>query len=433
MSPDRRDLSLKRVVDAIRPGPARVIVWDTARPGLGLDVWPSGRRSWVHQYRTAEGVQRRAKLGDARTMSPAQAGEAYLAAAARVQTGGDPLAEKRARRTSTRQTRAAMAAAGTVAEAGAGYVAHLRQTSRSDRWPNEVARIVAKNLGELAARPLMSLTTDQVRAHLASMKATPVSANRTRAVLSAVVEYARGAGVWPRATPNPIADVAEYPEQARDRYLRPDEWPRVARAIAELSAEYANAPAWDTRRAQLAALVTLALTGARLGAIVPRQWADVDVGERVLRVEPAHKGVTEVPLGLHALAHLESWRALATRGRDIGRAPCFPGQSRPGRRSASVASLAPMWRELRNRAKLDDFTLHDWRRTFATVAGDVGITDHLIGGLLGHVVPGIRGRYARRTPAALLDAADTVSAEIAARLGLTFAVVLPAPIRETHD
>ena len=92
-----------------------------------------------------------------------------------------------------------------------------------------------------------------------------------------------------------------------------------------------------------------------------------------------------------------------------------------------------MWRELRNRAKLDDFTLHDWRRTFATVAGDVGITDHLIGGLLGHVVPGIRGRYARRTPAALLDAADTVSAEIAARLGLTFAVVLPAPIRETHD
>jgi len=63
------------------------------------------------------------------------------------------------------------------------------------------------------------------------------------------------------------------------------------------------------------------------------------------------------------------------------------------------------------------------------VAGDVGITDHIIGGLLGHAVPGIRGRYARRTPAALLEAANAVSAEVAGRLGLTLPALLPAPIR----
>ena len=56
---------------------------------------------------------------------------------------------------------------------------------------------------------------------------------------------------------------------------------------------------------------------------------------------------------------------------------------------------------------------------FATVAGDVGTSDHMIGGLLGHAVPGIRRRYARRTDTALHDAATKVSAEIAARLELS--------------
>lgn len=431
MSPDRRDLSLKRVVDAIRPGAARFFVWDRARPGLGLDVWPSGRRSWVYQYRNADGRQRRMTLGNAAVMTPTQAGDAYQAAHAAVSVEGeDPLAERR-----TRRARAALPSPGTVADAGARYVAHLRETSRSDRWPNEVTRILDKNLGALGAVPLQQLTTDAVQALAGAMRGRPVAFNRTRAALSAVVAHAVTTGHWERTTPNPVAVVAEYPEAARDRYLRPDEWPRVAAALADLTRELADTPAWDTRRAQLAALITLALTGARVGAVLPRAWRDVDVAERVLRVEPEHKGVAEVPLGLHALAHLEAWRAASGAEERSLRTPAFPGQRRPGRRSPSVASLTTLWRGtkkwpgLAKRARLDGFTLHDWRRTFATVAGDVGITDHIIGGLLGHAVPGIRGRYARRTPAALLEAADVVSAEVARRLGLSMPALLPAPIR----
>lgn len=425
MTPDRRDLSLKRVVDAIRPAATRYLVWDKVRPGLGLDVWPSGRRSWVYQYRNADGRQRRMTLGNAQTMTPDQAGDAYQAKhAAVVLNGEDPLAMKRARR-----TRAALDQLSTVDVAGARYVAHLEDASRSDRWPREVARILDKNLGTIAALPLSQLTPETVQGLATNMKDRPVAFNRTRAVLSAIVAHAITTGHWPRTTPNPVAAVPEYPEQPRDRYLRPDEWPRVAAVLGALAAELALAPAWDTRRAQLAALILLALTGARIGALLPRVWAAVDVAERVLRCEPEHKGVSEVPLGLHALAHIESWRAQSGADTRSLRTPMFPGQSRQGRRAPAITSLATLWRDVRERARLEDFTLHDWRRTFATVAGDVGITDHMIGGLLGHAVPGIRGRYARRTPAALLEAADTVSAEVARRLGLTMPLLLPAPIR----
>ncbi|WP_396224563.1 tyrosine-type recombinase/integrase [Gemmatimonas sp.] len=431
MSPDRRDLSLKRVVDAIRPKAVRYFVWDTARPGFGLDVWPSGRRSWVYQYRNADGRQRRMTLGNAAVMPPAQAADAYHAAHAAVAVAGaDPLAERRARRRSRR-----VPDGGTVADAGARYVAHLRETSRSDRWPTEVARIIEKNLGPLRSTPLPQLTTDAVQKLATTMRERPVAFNRTRAALSAIVAHATTTGHWPRTTPNPVAAVPDFPEKARDRYLRPDEWPRVAAALAEVATELADAPASDTRLAQLAALVTLALTGARVGAILPRAWRDVDTAERVLRVEPEHKGVAEVPLGLHALAHLETWRAASGAEARSMRAPMFPGQKRKTRTPPPVASLSTLWRGTKEwpgvakRARLEDFTLHDWRRTFATVAGDVGITDHIIGGLLGHVVPGIRGRYARRTPAALLEAADVVSAEVARRLNLTMPALLPAPMR----
>jgi hypothetical protein len=46
------------------------------------------------------------------------------------------------------------------------------------------------------------------------------------------------------------------------------------------------------------------------------------------------------------------------------------------------------------------------------------LSAHLIGGLLGHRVPGITAVYAHRTDPALGDAANKVAAEVAKRLNL---------------
>ncbi|MGB7220996.1 MAG: hypothetical protein WBD49_00630, partial [Bradyrhizobium sp.] len=52
------------VLSAGKPadGKDRVIYWDERRPGFGLMVTASGRRSYVFQYRNTQGESRRASL-----------------------------------------------------------------------------------------------------------------------------------------------------------------------------------------------------------------------------------------------------------------------------------------------------------------------------------------------------------------------------------
>ena len=53
----------KRTVDAQKPGTTRRIVWDDQLKGFGLLELPSGVKTYVYDYRTPEGVKRRATIG----------------------------------------------------------------------------------------------------------------------------------------------------------------------------------------------------------------------------------------------------------------------------------------------------------------------------------------------------------------------------------
>ena len=63
----------KRVVDAAAPKLDRYIVWDYEMMGFGLLVMPSGTKSYLYKYRTAEGRQRRATIGKHGEWTPTQA------------------------------------------------------------------------------------------------------------------------------------------------------------------------------------------------------------------------------------------------------------------------------------------------------------------------------------------------------------------------
>jgi integrase len=77
------------------------------------------------------------------------------------------------------------------------------------------------------------------------------------------------------------------------------------------------------------------------------------------------------------------------------------------------ASLAALFDE----AGLKDARSHDLRRTFGSLAADEGYGDATITELLGHSRRGVTQRhYIRRPDAALVAAADRVSARIATAL-----------------
>jgi len=424
--PERRDLGFKRVVDALPVRSVAYNVWDGRLPGFGLRVAPTGLRSFFVQYR-AKGISRRMTLGDSRTLPAALAKARALDILSAVAQGSDPLLERRAEAGHARNAARAQREAATVADVAERYLESLRLT-RSAKWADEAERIVNKHIKRaLGARKIASIETPDIRALHERLHKTRALANRVRAVLSAILSRAMADGARPR-TENPAEAVPPFHEPPRDRYLAADEWERLAKAVAAERTALADVPARDTRPAQLDAILLLALTGGRKQAITRRRWKDVDWDSHVLHVNPPHKGTTRIHLGEPALAFLRSWsdeRGDASpyvfagqRRRQGERTTRGESDPRPKRIPAPISTIGPVWKSLCARAQLENLRPHDLRRSFATAAGDVGLSAHIIGGLLSHVVPGVTGVYAHRSDPALADAANRVAAEIAKRLHL---------------
>jgi integrase len=81
-----------------------------------------------------------------------------------------------------------------------------------------------------------------------------------------------------------------------------------------------------------------------------------------------------------------------------------------------LTDLQPFWQRVRARAGLNDVRIHDLRHTFASVAAEAGKSLPMIGKLLGHKSTQTTSRYAHLSGGTVRDAADDISASIAASM-----------------
>ena len=88
----------KRTVDSVKPSSERFIVWDDQIKGFGLVVRPSGVLSYVFNYRSPEGRERRITLGQHGAITPEQARKLAAEHRHAVVHGGDPLESRQERR-----------------------------------------------------------------------------------------------------------------------------------------------------------------------------------------------------------------------------------------------------------------------------------------------------------------------------------------------
>src|SRR5262249_31548177 len=96
----RANLTEKFVAAAtVRAGKDRELFWEPSLPGFGLMVTAAGARSFIVQYRTAEGTSRRMTVNGGSLALTQREANAILG---QVAKGGDPLA-------ATRKTRVARA------------------------------------------------------------------------------------------------------------------------------------------------------------------------------------------------------------------------------------------------------------------------------------------------------------------------------------
>src|SRR5215216_4417043 len=95
----RQKLS-KTAVEAITPGADDIVIWDSALPGFGVRVKPTGMRSYIVQYRNREtGASKRMTIGQhGPLLTFEQARKQARALLADAMRGADPSDERQAKR-----------------------------------------------------------------------------------------------------------------------------------------------------------------------------------------------------------------------------------------------------------------------------------------------------------------------------------------------
>ena len=353
--------------------------------GFGARVTANGARSFVVNYRTKAGRERRYTIGQfpAWKVSAARAEAAELRKW--VDRGEDPMGEFEA-------LRAAPTMADLCQRFEEEHLPRLRPRSQLD-YKALIARHI---LPALRNHKVADVTFTDIDALHRRLNYTPYVANRVISILSKMFALAIK---WGLRTDVPTRGIERNPEPPRHRYLTVDELRRLSIALTEHD---------DPQAANIIRL--LLLTGARLGEVRAMRWEQLDLE---IGVWSKPSGMTKqkrqhrVPLSAPARQLLGDLRAAAPEGPPF----VFPARSATGYR----ASPDKNWKALLAAAGIVDARLHDLRHTYASVLVSSGLSLPVIGALLGHSQPATTHRYAHLFDDPLRAATETAGAIISGK------------------
>jgi len=376
----------KRTVEALRPSDRDVFIWDDQIPGFGLRVLPSGKRSYLIQYR-AKGRTRRLALGRHGVLTPEQARRRAVELLSDVRRGADPSAERNAARN-----------APSVTELCGRYFADYAEGRKKPRSVAMDRYLAAKHiLPALGRRRVADVDrADALRIHNA-LREKPVLTNRVLALASKMFSLAERWGLRPVGS-NPCRGVDRFPERARERFLSEVELARLGEALSEADRLGTETPE------VVAALRLLTLTGCRVSEVRTLRWDEVDFERRCLRLRDSKTGPKTVPLSAPAVEVLGK---IARGGEWV-----FPVRDGDG----PLPTLSRAWERIRSRADLGGLRMHDLRHSFASVGACTGHSLLVIGALLGHRRAATTQRYAHLSNDPVQSASEAIGARIAAAL-----------------
>jgi hypothetical protein len=126
----------KRAVDALQcpAGKDRDFLWDDALAGFGVAAFPSGKKIYVVQYRQG-GRSRRATIGEHGRLTPDEARSQAKTILGAIETGADPIAERRA----AREVR-------TFGDVAGDFLALHVVTKRKSRTGDEYRRMIQTHI-----------------------------------------------------------------------------------------------------------------------------------------------------------------------------------------------------------------------------------------------------------------------------------------------
>lgn len=373
----------KRVVDVSQPDPKRrFYVWDDQIKGFGLQVLPSGVKSYVYQYRTPEGRERRATIGKHGSLTPDEARDKADDLRRLVKEGRDPLAEKTERRKALTVGEVLDAylgseafsekAAGTQATDKGRILRHLQpllgRAQVDALRPSDLHKAFAAiRDGKTARREKMGPRA------LARVRGGEGAARKSIRLLRSTLQWAAREGM---IKANPAASFKTGSDGTRDVIVEDAAaYARLFQALDKMEAEK------RIRQPVADAVRLIALTGARRGEVTGLLWQHVDLKAGLVTLPPSgHKtgkktGKPRV-IGLPAVAQAIIARQTAANPDDF--------VFRPAKGEGPVV-LSKLWPRIREEAELPaGIGLHGLRHSLASHMAMQGAQASEIMTVLGH-------------------------------------------------
>jgi len=377
----------KKLIDGFRyrgnrqtEKPSRDVRWDDQLPGFGIRVFPTGRKSFVLSYRS-NSRKRLMALGTYGVLTLDQARGKARSLLGNVIDGRDPLQERQ------KEARGQK-----VKDLCTAYLERHAKPHKKT-WKTDESRINNYILPAWKGHKISAITRSDVAAlHHKIGQKTPIEANRVHALVSIMFELARQWGFVAENHVNPARDIQMFKEKKRDRWVRPDELPRLAQAIDKEQNIYIRAALW-----------TYLLVGTRKQELLNAKWSDLDENRRDLRLEDTKSGKTQfVPLNDPA------FKLLSELPRLTDNPYIFIGKL-PGR---PLVNIDRTWRRIRKEAGLEDVTIHDLRRTVGSWMANSGRSLHLIGTVLRHSRSSVTEIYAHFHEDAVREALEAHGEQI---------------------
>jgi integrase len=348
--------------------------WDDALPGFGLRL-RNGQATYIVQYR-ARGKTRRPTIGNAAVLNVEQARKKAKEILAAVVLGHDPQQEKRAER--------ARAAHTFFSVATEEYLPFKQKTLRTASFKVTRLYLTGGYFKPLHNMPLADIEPADVAAQIKAVarKHSDVTALAARRALSAFFTWSAREGLMGPRPSNPVTNTNTPPNNPpRERVLND----------AELAAIWKASEQNDLGRI----VKLLTLTGCRRREIGGMMWPEINFEKKVLAL-PAERVKNKrshvIPLTDMALDIIRSIpRRLTTDS--------VFGQHRVGGRGGFFNWTRAM-RPLEERSGVQNWRLHDIRRSVATGLADLGVQPHIIEQVLNHAgghKAGVAGIYNRST------------------------------------
>lgn len=350
-----------------KPRKKRYKIHDRDLIGFGLDVQPSGRKSYrVRAYCNGETLFE--TIGDAGKM---------------------PLSEARS------HAKARLAAFGnTKHDSNTPFevVAEVSFYHRGRLWkPSTMsscrAALRRKIQPYFEGKAIGSITRSDVEDWLWGLSETPALANRCLPILSGIMRTAEDLGYIEEGS-NPTKGIRRYKNKPKERFLTNDEMARLGAVLKREAHDYPI---------QTAFIRLLVLTGCRKGELLSLKWDYYSDGH--LYLPDSKTGPKTVFLSTPAR------KVLAELSKRSNSQWVFSLKNK----QPSETSFNTFWYRIRAEIEISDVRLHDLRHNYASIALRSGENLRVIGILLGHVDAETTLRYAHLDDATMQSAVNMVT------------------------